>query len=392
MAITNPAGQYTLNTNLPTDTYNVTELLPTGYLTNTVTGIAVTAGKTTTANIALDPSGVISGRVTNIANGQPISGASIEAISGSFFGLASTNSSGYYQVSTDLGTGTYVVDASYGSSFATNSSVSVVAGQVTPNVNFQLTVTPSGTISGQVTSLTGGPVSDATVSVQGPSGSESNYTDSNGNYIISTGLGTGTYTVNVTATGYVSQAQTGILVTVNQVTANVNFVLTPVASGSISGQVLALQTNPFPTPTPAPTPTPSASPTPSPSPTPAPTASPTPSPSPTPAPTATPTPSSTPVPTAYPTPAPTVTPIVTPAPTAAPTPKPTATPTTPPTASPTPTAKPTATPTISPSPSPISTKGIPQGYIYGIVVVVVIVVIIAAVLVLRRRGTGKSKV
>jgi hypothetical protein len=68
VADTNSSGQYTLNTNLPTGTYNLTEFFPTGYLTTTVQGIAVTTGQTTTENIALNPSGVISGTVTNVAN------------------------------------------------------------------------------------------------------------------------------------------------------------------------------------------------------------------------------------------------------------------------------------------------------------------------------------
>jgi hypothetical protein len=352
-AITNSIGQYTLNTNLPTGTYNITELFPTGYIVKTVSGISVTTSQTTTQNIALDPSGVISGRVTNIANGQPISGASIAVTSGSFFGVASTNATGYYNVSTGLVTGTYTVFASYGSSFSTNPSVSVVAGQVTPNVNFQLTVTvtPSGTISGQVTSSTG-PISFAYVNAQGTGGSGSNYTDSNGNYVISTGLGTGTYIVNVTATGYVSQQRTGVSVTLNQVTANVNFVLAVAPSGIISGQVLSSQASPFPTPTPLPTATPT------PSPTPVPTATPTPVPTPTPTPVLTQPPSSTPAP--------------------APTPRTTSTPT----------PKPTQSSTGSPSPSPTVPEFPAQ--MLEITLVVSLIIILSAVIVAKKRISRKT--
>ena len=52
---TNSSGQYTLNTNLPTGTFNVTESFPTGYLTNTKFGVLVTVGQTTTVSIALSP-------------------------------------------------------------------------------------------------------------------------------------------------------------------------------------------------------------------------------------------------------------------------------------------------------------------------------------------------
>jgi Carboxypeptidase regulatory-like domain len=371
--ITNSTGQYNLNTNMSTGTYNVTVLFPTGYLAKTVSGISVTAGQRTTANIALDPSGVISGRITNIANGQPISGASVSVTSGSFFGSASTNSSGYYNVSSNLGTGTYTMFASFGSSFATNPSVNVVAGQVTPNVNFQLTVTPSGTISGQVTNSIGGPVSFADVTAQGTVGSGSAFTDSNGNYAISTGLGTGTYTVNVTATGYVSKGQTGISVTVNQVTANVNFVLNPIPSGRISGQVLSTQASPFPTPTPLPTATPT------PSPTPVPTVAPTPTPVPTVAPTPTPVPTVAPTPTPVPTVAPTPTPV--------PTQPPSSTPTPVPTSKATPTPKPTATSTGSSSPSPAVPEFSAQ--FLEIALVVSMIIVLSAVIVARKRISRK---
>jgi large repetitive protein len=285
-AVADSNGKYTINSNLGTGTYNVTEFSPTGHLTNTVSGQLVTAGQTTTVNIALSPSGVISGKVTNSVNGQPLSGVDIfvtNSLGTVFYGSATTDSSGNYQINTDLATGSYTVEAFYGSSFATYpSSVNVIAGQTTSSINFQLTVVviPSGTVSGKVTS-SGVAIDNAYVTVQGPGGSNSNYTDSNGNYIISSGLLTGSYTVNVTATGYVSQQQTSVSITVNQLT-TINFGLAVKASGIISGQVLASQANPFPTPTPTPIPTSS------PSPTPVPTASPTPKPSvtPTPVPTA----------------------------------------------------------------------------------------------------------
>ena len=184
-AITNSTGQYTLNTNLPTDTYNVTLLFPTGYLTNTVSGIAVTAGQTATANIALNPSGVISGTVTS-TTGQQISDVSVYAFTASFtfFGSATTNSSGQYEINSNLGTGAYTVEASYDSQPPSiyPTQVNLVAGATQSGINFQFTVTPTGSISGQVTSSAGGPVVNAYVEAQGASGSGSDYTDINGNF------------------------------------------------------------------------------------------------------------------------------------------------------------------------------------------------------------------
>ena len=157
---TNSAGVYTINTNLATGTYNLTESFPTGYITNTVSGVSVIAGQTTTQNIQLSPSGVISGTVTNVANGQPISDVSILVTSSTGgFGFATTDSSGNYMVNTDLATGSYTVEAIYDIQFSTYPSpVNVVAGQTTSGINFQFTVTLSGIISGQVTVSTGGPL------------------------------------------------------------------------------------------------------------------------------------------------------------------------------------------------------------------------------------------
>jgi hypothetical protein len=84
------------------------------------------------------------------------------------------------------------------------------------------------------------PIEDAYVSAEGINGSGSAYTDSNGNYVISEGLGTGSYDVTASATGYNSTTSTGISVTVSQTTPGVNFVLNPIPaaqSGSISGTV-----------------------------------------------------------------------------------------------------------------------------------------------------------
>ena len=60
-AITNSSGQYVLNYDLPTGTYTINEILTSGYLTKTLPSISVTAGQTTTQDIALDRSGLSQG-------------------------------------------------------------------------------------------------------------------------------------------------------------------------------------------------------------------------------------------------------------------------------------------------------------------------------------------
>jgi hypothetical protein len=237
-AITNSSGQYTLNMNLATGTYNITEIFPTNHLPKTVSGVIVTAGQQTTANILLDPSGIITGRITS-TTGQPVAGASVYASFGSFFGFATTDGSGNYQITSGLGTGVYSVTALYSTSFNLTAGVNVVQGQTTANVNMQLTLLPSGIITGRLTNSTGSPIQSASVTATDALGlsAGSATTNSSGDYVISTGLNTGSYNVTATATGYAQQVKTGIVVIVNQVTANVNFQLTAVPSGRISGLV-----------------------------------------------------------------------------------------------------------------------------------------------------------
>ena len=240
-ALTNSSGGYRVDTDLATGTYNVSALFPEGYISKEISGIAVTAGSETTADLALDPSGIISGRVTAASSGQPVAEASVVAFSGdyAYFGSAETNATGYYQISSGLGTETYTLYASFESAFNMTMGVEVVAGSETSNVDMQLDITPSGTITGRVTNTTGSPIEGAFVFAEGPAGSGDAQTDSNGDYSISTGLGTGIYAVNASATGYSTISVTGVSVTVDQVTSDVDFQLPTAPSGIISGTVRA---------------------------------------------------------------------------------------------------------------------------------------------------------
>ena len=240
--ITNSSGKYTLNMNLGTGTYNISALYPANHLPKTIGGVAVVGGNQYTRNLALDPSGIISGRITS-STGSPLFDAFVSASSGSWFGYASTNETGYYRITDGLGTGTYSVFASYGGSYNQMTGVSVTQGSETSNINFQITLSPSGTIIGRVTNATSGnPIPSASVTAEGVNGEGTATTNSTGYYVIDSGLGTGTYNVSVSADGYVDQTQTGVSVILNQVTSNINFqMLTPVP-GRISGHVQTLIT------------------------------------------------------------------------------------------------------------------------------------------------------
>jgi Carboxypeptidase regulatory-like domain len=259
--ITDVAGNYEINMNLGTGTYNVSVTFPKGFVSKMVSGISVVAGIITTGvNLALDRSGIISGLITAFPGGQPIANASITAFSGggmTYFGTDTTDATGHYSISSGLGTGNYTVFASYQLSFNQTLNVAVTAGQETSNVNMKLTLvsppppTFSGTITGRVTNATGGqPIADAHVVADGDTtfSSASNDTDANGYYIIAEDLDTDTYTVTASAFGYQDANLTSVSVTVNQTTPNVNLQLTKIPtaqSGSISGTVTG-DANPIP--------------------------------------------------------------------------------------------------------------------------------------------------
>jgi hypothetical protein len=176
-----------------------------------------------------------------VVDGQPVDGAIVSASSNSFSGYDFTNATGYYRISNGLGTGTYTVTASSGLSFNQTMGVSVTQGLETSNVDMQLDITaePSGIITGRVTdSLTGDPIDSAYVQAYDTFGFGSNFTDSNGDYIIDEGLGTGTYNVTVSETGYATQTISGVSVTENVVTANIDFQMDAIPSGRISGHII----------------------------------------------------------------------------------------------------------------------------------------------------------
>jgi hypothetical protein len=255
--VTDVNGNYSIITNLDTGTYNVTAIFPEGYVMKTVGGISVTAGvEVTGVNLALERSGIISGRVTTTPpSSAPLEGAMVTATSkdGSYVGLTYTNATGYYRIASGLGTGTYTVTALYsiGFGFGQITDVDVVAGVETSDIDFSLSVsppTPSGIVTGRVTDIDSEAIVNALVTADGPAGFGEAYTDENGDYVISEGLGTGTYTVSASAAGYSTQQITGVSVTVDQVTSGINFQLSripPAQSGRISGAIEG-DANPIP--------------------------------------------------------------------------------------------------------------------------------------------------
>jgi len=200
-------------------------------------------------------SGIISGKVAS-PNGTGLFGIAVTAFSSLGllnYGSATTDSAGNYRIATGLGTGNYTVYASGDGNYTTYVSilnpidVSVTAGQTTSGINMELTPvtitkTPSGTITGRITDQSGNPIRFASVSATGSGGFGSGETDSNGDYNISSGLGTGTdYNVSATASGYNdAYYPTLVSVTVGLTTSNINFQMTALPAqnfGTITGTV-----------------------------------------------------------------------------------------------------------------------------------------------------------
>lgn len=241
-AVTNDDGSYFIYSGLSTGTYNVTAgFYSTGYISQTQSNInVVEVQETSNVNFQLEVSGTISGTVTT-TEGIPLANVIVMAVSSddNYYGFAYTDVNGNYRLDTNLGTGTYTVTA-YKGMMPSISDVSVIAGQETANIDFQISITPSGSISGRVTDNSENPIQGATISASGTAGYGSAETDSNGYYIISEGLDTGSYTVSATASGYNPSSPINVTVTVNQETTNINFLLQKISgttSGSISGQV-----------------------------------------------------------------------------------------------------------------------------------------------------------
>ena len=242
-AVTDANGNYTMATNLGAAAYNITAFFPAQHVPNMLRISVVEGIMLAAPDLALDPSGIITGRVTDPYN-NPLKNAGVTAISTEYLGFAQTNETGHYVISSGLGRGSYNLTASYLGFFSQPTSVSLSKGQRVDYINFQITfppLTPTGTISGKITDKSGYPITGAHVTADGGvAGSGSEYTDAEGNYLVTGDLGAGTYTVTASALGYLTQNTTGVTVTINHTTSNVNLALSRVPaeqSGSIIGTV-----------------------------------------------------------------------------------------------------------------------------------------------------------
>ena len=210
-----PAGTYFVRTNNVQGFINeLFDNIPcpgTGCTVTTGTPINVSVGAITpNINFALTAGGIITGTVTNEANGQGIANLQVQVFnsSGIFLGGVNTNNSGNYTTS-GLPPANYFLrtnntqgflDELYdnilwtGVDVTTGTAVAVNTGVTTSGINFAL-AQGGGSITGTVTNaITGQPLVGITVQMHAPSGFvvKSQQTNASGQYTL-TGLPAGTY-------------------------------------------------------------------------------------------------------------------------------------------------------------------------------------------------------
>ena len=109
------------------------------------------------------PTGILTGTVTNSADGTPIAGATVNAV-GPANRATTTNATGGYSLTLPIGT--YDVSArAFG--FATSTATVEIMEGATTTQDFALTPAPSHAVSGHVHDTAGNPLANATVKILG---------------------------------------------------------------------------------------------------------------------------------------------------------------------------------------------------------------------------------
>ena len=214
-ATTDSSGAFTLG-NLPPGNVQLTAAAA-GFTSKSLT-VAIVVGQTTTANFALSsalPTGSITGRITSAINGAAIGGATVSYSRGSTL----TDANGYYTFKS-VPPGSYTVTAQKSGWVAARVTVNVA----TASVNANIRLATGGKFTGKVINRSGGAISGASVKLTGGlvATSVTVLTNSTGTYT-SPWIAIGSYTIQVSRSGYTTQTKTSSVGT--GATATVNFTL-----------------------------------------------------------------------------------------------------------------------------------------------------------------------
>ncbi|BCB03802.1 carboxypeptidase regulatory-like domain-containing protein [Bacillus sp. KH172YL63] len=234
--ITDVNGVFTVN-GLTPNSYNVTAIA-SGYQNNTI-GAIVLSGETTPVAIELEQNpGSITGVVNPIVPGTVVR---LFNASGVFISSVIADDSGAFSFN-NLAPGNYTVTASANNYVTATTGVQVVSNQASP---VTLTMQPSpASVSGRIVDANNQPIQSAIVEIRDAAGDliAETFTNANGEYFI-TGLGSGSYTVEVFADGY-APSFTGVTVSSGEMLTDINLTLVT-ERGGISGLVTNADTGDF---------------------------------------------------------------------------------------------------------------------------------------------------
>jgi carbon monoxide dehydrogenase subunit G len=228
---TDATGHYSF-TNLTMGDYAL-DVSATGYTAGTDNTILTLTDKDKIVNITLSPiRGSITGRITDVATGNPIQGASVSIGGGH---TTTTDATGHYSFS-NLDMGLYTVSASAsGYSYGIGNTILITADKdkTVDIALFPVPVPPvKGSITGQITdAATGNPIQGATVGI---GSGRTAITDATGHYSFSN-LDMGPYTVSASASSYKSGTGSTTLTTTNK-DKTVSIALSQI-TGTVTGRV-----------------------------------------------------------------------------------------------------------------------------------------------------------
>lgn len=203
-ATTDTMGNFTLP-NIPPGSQKILLNL-TGYETGTAS-VNINAGSIInlgTILLSSNPTtGIVKGTVTDAANGQPLSGVTVE-ITGSFTGTATTGADGTF-IFADVTPGAVNLTASKSGYYLISGSGTVVAGGIlffNPQLSASPPVATTGSLIGKVfDGVTKSPIQGASIVLAGgPTAS----TDAQGVFIIND-IAPNTYKTTISAVGYMNQ-------------------------------------------------------------------------------------------------------------------------------------------------------------------------------------------
>jgi len=232
-SLNQPAGNYTLT------------VVKLGFLPETTTAFTLAAGANVgvgTVKLSVAPS-TITGTVVSSLGGN-VAGATV-ALSGTS-ATASTDALGRFSITQPAGTFTATITAG-GYQSTTTAQFTTQPGQTYPLGTITLTAIPA-TVTGTVTSSTGGAVAGATVTaIGGPSGQSSRFaaqstnsttTDGSGNFTLS--LAAGTYSFTISKPGFGTTTTADVTLGAGSTFSTGTIVIDPL--GTIIGTVVSQST------------------------------------------------------------------------------------------------------------------------------------------------------